>query len=629
MEFRNPLTAEGKGSEAPRRSLVIPYPALEKHGLIGDRRTAALVAADGTLDWLCLPDYDGPVLCGALLDWSKGGHWRLGPGLRVQGVQAYIEDTMVLQTIWELPTGSLVLSDAMLWPETQRPPEQEQVRAVVRSLRCTKGRVRCSFDLQPAYNYTAPPAAFTQYSSGFTLSLPDLALRLWASAPLQLKATGLRGELELHEGEELWTVLELGAAGQGWSVESARSALQKTEQYWRDWLGRLDAQAFGGAEIRRSALTVHLLTYAPDGSVVASPTTSLPERIGGAWNADYRLSWVRDTSLALGLLARLGDWHETERYLQWLTQRQSRFGQPLQVLYDIHGGKKPKQHKLAAPVGYRHSWPVRVGNHAYKQRQLGSLGFLADCTWYYLQQGGSWREEYWELLRRSANYVAKHWSQPDNGIWELSEPQHYVHSKVLCWVMLDRAVNIARKVKPELDTQPWQMEASRIQQEVMEQGWSESLGAFRQRYEGDNLDAAALLISVLDFLPGDHPRVLATIDRITESLTVDGFVYRFNPLEVPGLPALPMGEFEGAFLPCTFWLATACAKAGRLEQAGAILARAEQLAGKVALFAEAVDPRSAGFRGNTPLLFSHVEYVRAKHALALALGQREAMHEAA
>ncbi len=630
VEFRtNNASQEQQLSGESARSLVIPYPPISRHGLVGDRRTAALIAADGTLDWLCLPDYDGAVAFGALLDCSKGGYWRLGPALLVQGAQNYVEDTMVLETRWELESGTLVLSDAMLWPETSRAPEQELVRAVVRHLRCTKGHVACRFDLHPAYNYTQPENGFSQFSSGFNLSLSDLSLRVWASCPLRTSSSGLHGEIVLQEGEELWTVLELGAAGHGWSAEDARNALERTQQYWRDWLNRLSPQSLQGQQIRRTALAVHLLTYAPDGSVVAAPTTSLPERIGGGWNSDYRLCWVRDASLSLGLLSRLGESEQTERYLQWLTQRRSRFGQPLQVVYDIRGGKRPRQRKLADAFGYRGSQPVRVGNHAYKQRQFGSLGFLADCTWSYLQEGGPWREEYWDLIRRCANYVVAHWSKPDNGIWELPEPQQFTHSKVLCWVMLDRAIKIAQKVKSSFDTSGWRAECERIRADVMQNGWSERLGAFRQRYDADNLDAAELLISVLGFLPGDHPRVLSTIDRISESLTIDGFVYRFNPLETPGLGDLALGEFEGAFLPCTFWLATACAKAGRIEQSRSILQRAEQLAGGTGLFAEAVDPRDHGFLGNTPLLFSHVEYVRARLELARAEAQTQTLDQAA
>lgn len=629
MEWRKLLAPHKDLSETPVHSPIVPYPAIENHGLVGDRRTAGLVAADGTMDWLCLPDYDGAVTFGAVLDWFKGGHWRMGPATRLLGKQTYVEDTMVLETRWELESGSLLLSDAMLWPETKRSPDQENVRAIVRCLRCTHGNVRGAFDLQPAYNFSGQPAALTQYSSGYALNLPGLALRLWASSPLQLESSHLHGELQLGEGEELWAVLELGAAGHGWSVDAAKDALEKTQQYWRGWLNRFCAKDAEGAEARRTSLAVHLLTYAPQGSVVASPTTSLPERIGGIWNADYRLSWVRDTSLALGMLARLGDWEETERYLQWLVKRQSRFGQPLQVLYDIRGGTRPKQRKISKAEGFRGSKPVQVGNHAYKQRQFGSFGFLADCVWIYLQEGGPWRDEYWDLIQRCANYTVKHWSLPDNGLWELPERQHYVHSRVLCWVTLERATRIAQMVKPAFDTSEWQAEATRIHHEVMDKGWSERLGAFRQRYEGENLDAAELLVSVMEFLPGDHPRVLATIDRIAESLTLEGFVYRFNPLETPGLGREPLGEFEGAFLPCTFWLATAYAKAGQLEKARATLMRVEQIAGPTAIFAEAVDPRTGGFLGNTSLLFSHVEYVRAKLELARSQSQGQIFRQAA
>ena len=611
-------------------SLSVPYPAIERHALIGDRRTAALVASDGTIDWLCLPDFDGVSVFGGLLDALSGGFWRLGPALRLQGRQTYIEDTMLLETRWEVGTGELVLSDAMLWPETARPPEQAEVRTVVRRLRCSRGEVQADFDLLAGYNFQPSSASFVEYASGYNLALSqEMALRVWASFALKFEGARLRGRILLREGQEVWTVLDVGATGRGWSVDEARSAWENTERYWRTWCRELDASAVERVQLRRTALMVHVLTYANGGSVVAAPTTSLPERIGGSWNADYRLSWVRDTSLALAILSRLGDWRETEKYLQWLIERQSRFGLPLQVLYDIRGGRRPKQQQLSEVAGYRGSRPVRLGNHAYKQRQLGSLGFLADCTWTYLQEGGRWHEDYWKLIRRSAQYVAKHWSEPDNGIWEVSEPRHFVHSKVLCWVMLDRAIKIAHKVNAAFDTSAWESQRARIHEEVMQKGWSERLGAFRQHYEGDNLDAAGLLVSIMEFLPGDDPRVLGTIDTIAQSLSIDGLVYRFDPLQTPGVDPQPLGQMEGAFLPCTFWLATAYAKAGRLEQAQSILARVEQLAGGPALFAEAVDPRTGSFLGNTPLLFSHVEYVRAKLEIAAAQNKGEQLPQAA
>jgi GH15 family glucan-1,4-alpha-glucosidase len=376
---------------APQHSLnAIAYSAIERHGIIGDRRTASLVASDGTLDWLCLPDYDGDIVFGALLDWGKGGCWRMGPAAMMHGEQSYDGETMVLQTAWKLETGKLVLRDTMLWPEDDRAPEQESCRVIVRCLKCVQGTARCEFFLRPGFNLDADASvSFTEHASGFSIRASECALRFWCNFPLQQDPTHLHGKIELSEGQEIWAVLETGATGHGWSAESARDAVEKGRIYWSEWLKRIH---HAPREIRRSAMTVHLLTYAPDGCVVAAATTSLPERIGGEWNADYRLSWIRDTSLALGMLERLGDWKETERYLQWLRRQVSRFGQPLRVLYGIRGEKRMRQRKIKDATGYRHSAPVRIGNHAYNQFQIGSVGFLADCVWLYLQEGGQWRE---------------------------------------------------------------------------------------------------------------------------------------------------------------------------------------------------------------------------------------------
>jgi GH15 family glucan-1,4-alpha-glucosidase len=618
IEENSPSAADK--TESSLGSHIVPYPAIERHGVIGDRRTAALVAADGTMDWLCLPDYDGDVFFGALLDGAKGGFWRVGPAGLEHGQQTYEDDSMVLQTQWTTPDSQLVLRDCMLWPDQNRAPEQISSRVLVRSLACVKGHgVRCELRLLPGYNFKEQPiASLEAFPSGVTIKSEQLALRLWSSTSVELKGPYVTHEFELSEGNEFWAVLELGPAGHDWSVESARAAMAKSRSYWREWLKCIRYSGPGKTRIRRSTMLVHLLTYAPEGSAVAAPSTSVPERIGGKWNADYRLSWVRDTSLALGTLEGLGDWKETERYLQWLCARQSPSGAPLQVLYGIRGERRPRQKILSGAAGYRGSKPVRVGNHAYHQFQLGSVAFLADCMWLYVQANGQWREEYWKLLRRIANYTVKHWMDPDNGLWELQQRQHYVYSRVLSWVALDRAVCIAGKVNPKFDPAVWRAELPKIHNEVMERGWSERLGAFRQRYESDNLDAATLLISVLDFLPPEHPRVLATIDKIHRFLAIDDCVYRFDPLATALTGAAQLGEFEGAFLPCTFWLATAYAKASQPDRAEAIIAKVEKVAGPLGIFAEAIDPRNATFRGNSPLLFSHVEYIRAKIEIARA-----------
>lgn len=348
--------------------------------------------------------------------------------------------------------------------------------------------------------------------------------------------------------------------------------------------------------------------------MVAAPTTSLPERIGGDRNYDYRHSWVRDASLSMATLGSLGDTPSAERYMGWLARRNSSTESPLQVVYRVAGGTELDQRERTDLEGYRGSLPVRFGNRAAAQRQLDWLGFLAECALVYLEQGGTWYGECWRTVRSAAEYTAANWHKPDHGIWELSEQRHYVSGKVMSWVALDRALRIAERTGRTDETDNWSDTRGRIYAEVMDRGWSERMGAFRQHYESDRLDAAALLIPITGCLPPDHPRVLSTIERIEEQLTTDGLVHRFPPDD----GVLSLSDFEGAFLPCTFWLAVAYAMAGNVERAERILERCESLAGGLGVFAEEVDVRSGAFLGNTPLLFSQVEYVRARLEVARA-----------
>ncbi len=595
---------------------MVPYPDIRNHGLISDRRTAGLVAADGTLDWLCLPDFDGQMLFGALLDADKGGHWRIGPCAPAQGIQVYLRDTMLLQTRWSVPQGELLLTDTMLAPETERLHSPEEARTVLRRLQCVKGTVAVHFALQPGFNLRGAANRFSRRGHYVNWNFGQAALGLWTSQPVRIQADTLEAQFDLTSGEEFWAVLDFARKPRRWTLEPARHALTQASRYWKDWLKRCRSEVMRDDRVRRSALVIHALNYAPDGSGVAAPTTSLPERIGGSWNADYRFSWVRDTSLALGILSQLGDWQETELYLRWLVKQQSPAGHPLQVLYDVRGGTRPQQRDLSYASGFRLSRPVRVGNHAYRQHQLGSLGFLADCVWSYLEHGGAWCDDYWRLIERCANYTVRNWTRRDNGLWELSKPQHFVHTKVLCWVTLDRAIKIAERKAPAFDTRGWLVERERIHRDVMGKGWSPRLRAFRQYYGGETLDAAELLIPLMGFLPAKHPRVLATIERITQHLAIDGLLFRFDPMQTPGVERIPLGEMEGAFVPCTCWLVTVLAQAGRRREAKVLLGKIEKLSSGSGLWPEAIDARNLNFLGNFPLLFSHAEYSRAKLALA-------------
>lgn len=592
------------------RLSFIPYPPIEKHGVIGDRRTAALVAADGTLSWLCLPDYDGAIVFGALLDAERGGFWRFGPAVPITGHQRYLDNSAALVTTWATDTWELELTDVMAWPQDDRPPESEERRVIVRRLRCLRGETACVMQVYPRHDFDQA-ATVTSKSRG------ERTLNLWTSFPSTVNDTGTDASLDLRKGDEVWAVLALNEESETWTVGGAQSALNTTVAYWHDWQSTLTYTGPRAERIRRSALTFHLLSYAPTGSQVAAPTTSLPERIGGDRNYDYRFAWVRDASLSLSSLSLLGKTESAQRYLDWLVGLDSSTDAPLQVLYRIDGGTDLTQHERSDIAGYRGSLPVRTGNHASSQFQIDSFGYLANCTLIYLSEGGEWKSEYWEMLRRIADYTVANWQKPDSGIWEVSNEEHYVSSKVMSWVILDRAVKVATKLGHTDETDNWRLTAEIIHAEVMERGWSEQLKAFSQYYGSDTLDAAALLIPIVGFLPADHPRVLATVDRIAASLTIDGFVHRSRSIE-PGQDSLPLGEFEGAFLPCTFWLATVYAKIGRPDEAEAILVQAEAIAGDLGLFAEEVDARNKTFLGNTPLLFSHAEYIRAVLELAKA-----------
>lgn len=597
----------------------VPYAALKHHGVIGDRRTAALVAADGSIDWFSLPDYDGDIIFGCILDAQKGGYWHLGPGIRRLGVQRYIEDTTSLTTTWALREGVLELTDVMAWPADQRPTGREKHRALIRRLRCVKGRAPARLLLHPACDFKAvDPTTITDHTASLRTGRHDI--ELWSSRPVRVQSFGIDAHLEMKEGEEFWCVLACGHPASDWNQQKAAEAMAEADRYWKQWAGKLTYKGPRQAMVRRSGILVHQLGFAPDGSHVAAPTTSLPERIGGDWNADYRLSWVRDTSLSLEVLTRLGAKDDARRYLEWLSKLMSSSDPPLQTVYGIHGEKKLSQEERKDVEGYRGSKPVRLGNRAYRQDQHGSMGYLVSCIHIYLDSGGDWRPEFWELVSRIADYISKHWKDESNSIWELPSEQHYLSGKVLGWVALDRAIKIADKLGKTEATEKWRSVREQLHAEVMERGWSDHHhhAAFKQRYEGDNLDAAALLIPITNFLPPDHPRVKSTVEKVVELLSIDGFVYRFDPLATPGVQKqqVPLGEFEGSFWPCTFWLATVYAQMGRKKEAESILDRAEKIAGTVGLFAEGYDARSDDFLGNHPLLFSQVEYVRAVHALA-------------
>ena len=608
-------------SRATDGTSFIPYPPIGRHGVIGDRRTAALVAVDGTLNWLCLPCFDGAPLFGALLDVEQGGFWRTGPEHPALGRQRYLGVSAALVTSWSTDAGSLELTDVMAWPWDNRRAEEggPDGRVVLRRLRCERGEARAVVDIRPRHDF-GEPSHLVPGPGGAMTVVDGRELTLWVSRPVTVLPDRLAVIVDLRPGDEIWSVLAWGEEQpRPWTIERAATILDDTIRYWNDWSERLYPPGDGLPleRVRRSATTIHLLSYAPTGSPVAAATTSLPERIGGDRNWDYRYSWVRDAALSVAILSRLGEAAASQRYMDCLTTYRSSTDSPLQVVYGIDGTLDLPEQKRWDIAGYAGSRPVRIGNRACSQRQLDSLGFFNDCALTYLDNDGEWSSEHWDMVRRAADYTVANWRQPDSGIWEKVAERHFVSSKIMSWVAIDRAIRIAERIG-EVPAESWRSALPVIHAEVMERGWSERRQAFRQAYDEENLDASALLIPIMGFLPVTHPRVAATIDRIIADLTIDGFVHRY----IPDADDPPLGEYEGAFLPCTFWLATALAMAGRADEARAILAGAEAIAGELGLFAEEVDVATRSYLGNTPLLFAHAEFVRAVMAIADAEEER-------
>lgn len=595
----------------------VPYPPIERLATIGDRRTSATVAADGTISWMCLPRFDGTPVFGALLDLTKGGFWRLGPDAREFGRQTYRPGTAVLVTRWEGGGAVLELTEAMLQPGDDRDTGQETRRTVLRRLRCLAGARRVMHRIEPREDYRLPASASVA-GEVTTLLLPSLSFAVWSSHPMQAASDGqaVHGATTLRAGETLWAVLDDPAHVGNWTAAAAEAALARVEDWWTAWSGALTCPGPRAETIRLSAVMVHLLTYAPTGAVIAAPTANLPERIPGNYNYDYRYCWIRDGSLSISLLAQLGDTGPAERFLDWVAglvrpPSDDPKQMPLQTLYRIDGGRQVPATERHDIEGYRSCQPVKFGNEVYQMHEIDGFGFLLDCAWIVAEHGGTITDRHWTMLTRCVDFIAGNWDEKDAGTWELMPFEDFTGTRVLCWVALDRGVRLAERLRHPAPAH-WATARDACHAQVMEKGWNEEIGAFTQRYGDDALDGTELLIPLLGFLPPDHERVRRSTETIEAVLSLNGLVHRFVPIRTGGRPNQPMGDREGAFLMCTFWLAQAWTMLGETARATTAIARAEACCGTTGVFSEAGDARhNPGLLGNTPLLFSQAEYARA------------------
>jgi GH15 family glucan-1,4-alpha-glucosidase len=584
-----------------------PFPSgdlpLDDYGLIGNLETCALVSRTGSVDWLCLPRLDSPSLLAALLDAERGGRLQVSPRASYHALQTYREDSNVLETTMTTATGEVVVTDFM--PVRNHPGAP---RALARRVRVSWGSVpmRAVFDPRPDYARAEP--ALQVKDGQVSARSGDQNFLLRSSLDFAPEQGRLAASWRQRHGEEVWLVLG-DAQLPAWSWGEWNHELHRTLQFWRTWLHRSpETRALRGTPWRRallrSGLVLKLLCCDPGGGIAAAPTTSLPEEVGGVRNWDYRYSWIRDASFTVQALYHLGFAEEARNHLAWFREicaQTEDFGQ-LRVLYTLDRKPAPPEQQLGHLAGYRGSKPVRIGNGAVDQRQLDIYGELVNAFYETVRYDKELSHEHLGWVRRLADYVSKVWSEPDAGIWEVrSAPRHHTYSKLMCWVALDRAVQLVSKRNPADPSLPgWKAEREKVRAAILEQGYSSRLGSFVQSFGGEELDATNLLIPLMEFLPADDPRVQGTIDATIQHLTENGLVLRYRNVSEDGLAGA-----EGTFLLCSFWLVSALAISDRLGEAEQLMERLVELASPLGLLSEEITA-DGELLGNFPQAYSHI-----------------------
>ncbi|MER2269257.1 glycoside hydrolase family 15 protein [Methylobacterium oxalidis] len=574
---------------------------IEDYALIGDCEAAALVARDGSIDWLCWPRFDASACFAALLGSPEHGRWQIAPaapGARVS--RRYREGTLILETKFETAEGAVTLIDFM--------PPRSAAQDLVRIVLGRRGRMALQTDLVLRFGYGAIVPWVSRLEDGLLRAIagPDM-LVLKTDVPLHGEGLRTVGAFTLGEAETATFVLSYGPSHlpPPVSVDPFR-ALAETEAFWRAWSSRCTYQGRWSEAVSRSLVTLKALTYAPTGGLVAAPTTSLPEWIGGGRNWDYRYCWLRDATLTLLALMNAGYYDEARAWREWLLRAVAGSPAQLQIMYGLAGERHLREWEVGWLPGYEGSRPVRIGNAAAAQLQLDVFGEVIDALHQARHGGLAENPEAWALQKALAAYLETVWDQPDEGIWEVrGGRKHFVHSKVMAWVALDRMVKTAAEFGWDGPVARWRSLRARIHTDVCRQGFNPEVGAFVQSYGSRTLDASLLLLPVVGFLPASDPRIRATVRAVERDLMVDGFVLRYRTEETQD--GLPPGE--GAFLPCSFWLADNWLLQGRREEAQALFERLLALRNDVGLLAEEYDPRAKRQLGNFPQAFSHLALI--------------------
>ena len=608
-------------SSADSSAIFGVYPPIGDHGLIGDLRTAALVATDGTIDWYCTPRFDSPSVFAALLDHAAGGHFLLAPSHWARSSQFYFPDTNVLITRFFTPDGVGEIQDFM--PIAREPAEIERHRLVRRVL-CARGSISFQFEVAPQIDYGREEHVLHLNDPNLAVfEAPSLTLGLSSTIAMTRKQNGVTGEFVLKEGETATFMLAQvpeGTRPRACPSEESAQLFAETVEYWRRWLSQSRYRGRWRETVHRSALALKLMTYAPTGALIAAPTTSLPEQVGGERNWDYRYTWIRDAAFSVYALLRLGFTEEAQAFVGWLAERfHERRGHgdgPLQIMYAVDGSAELTEEILTHFEGYAGSAPVRIGNGAADQLQLDIYGELIDSVYLHNKYAEPISATTWYDVTCVVDWVCDNWDQADEGIWETrGGRKHFTYSRLMSWVALERAVRIWRQRGLPGDAQRWTAERDAIYRQIMVRGWSEKRQAFIQHYYDDVLDASLLMMPLAKFIAPADPRWLSTLEAIGQDLVSDSLVYRYDPEASPdGL----RGE-EGTFSICSFWYVEALARAGHVDAARLAFEKMLPYSNHLGLFSEEVGPTGEHL-GNFPQAFTHLALISAAYNLDRALG---------
>lgn len=592
-----------------------PHEDVARYALIGDCGTAALVSDSGSIDWLCLPRFDSTPVFARLLD-PRGGHWSIRPTTPWTVQRCYVDDTGILATTFTTASGRATVYDffAAATRHTKRDAKWP-FRYLIRRIAGESGVVTFETDVAPSDAFGGRAYRLTAQGQRVSAGRDGSALLITAPVPVSTVNGHVRATFDVHGGEVIhfastYTGRDVGV----WPPVGAfaEQAFERTIAFWHSWMQRAAATSRMAAAVRRSVLTLKLLTFAPSGAVVAAPTTSLPEAPGGVRNWDYRYSWVRDASWTVAALNELGYQQEARAYLFWALNAAHLTTPSVHTMYTVHGTAVPAEREITSLQGFADARPVRVGNAASDQLQLDNWGHLVDGAYTYARLGGSIDDSTWASLRSFIQFVAENWRRPDQGIWEVRDsPRHFVHSKVMCWVALHRGVQFVREHGFRGPAQAWAAERDALKEMVLRRGVDSTHGNLMRAFGDPALDASLLLLAATDFLPRDHPVLLRTVERARQELAQDDLVFRYRAAD--GLPGV-----EGAFVACSFWLARALFLTGSRDEACELFEQTCARANDCGLLPEEIDPASGAFLGNFPQGLSHIALLQAAVALEQA-----------